>query len=222
MALLKEQIDALLESMEANARRRHRENPGDPALAQDLVAQTKALLRTVELEHHLHICDHVQHLLLTMDVDERADDRVAVPPIMPIQHAATASGGVPELGIPLLDDPFDLDAYASDAPAANLAPAAEVAAGSEMTAAGLPTPPPVRDERRAGEPPDQAQLRAGLTAPQLATLDTMAVFGWTLEFVRRPMFLPPQPVAFDRNRQRFVVVDADGHAHEDPSVRIRA
>ena len=222
MALLKEQIDALLESMETSARRRHRENPGDPALAQDLVAQTKALLRTVELEHHLHICDHVQHLLLTMDVDERADDREPAPPVMRIQHAASACGGVPELGIPLLDDPFDLDAYACDVPAANLEPDGEVADGSEVTEAGLPAPPPVRDERRAGRRPDQAQLREGLTASQLATLDTMAVFGWTLEFVRRPMFLPPQPVAFDRNRQRFVVVDADGHAHEDPSVRIRA
>ncbi|HET7656041.1 MAG TPA: hypothetical protein VFK18_03490 [Luteimonas sp.] len=217
MALLKEQIDALLESMEANARRRHRENPGDPALAQDLVAQTKALLRTVELEHHLHICDHVQHLLLTMDVDERAADRDAGPQQVRIEHAASAGGVVPQLGIPLVDDPFDLDAYACDAPAANGAAEADAVAEAEA-----PAPSPVRDERRADCPPSQAQLRAGLTAPQLATLDTMAVFGWTLEFVRRPMFLPPQPVAFDRNRQRFVVVDADGHAHEDPSVRIRA
>src|SRR5690606_33267840 len=162
MALLKEQIDALLESMEANARRRHRENPGDPALAQDLVAQTKALLRTVELEHHLHICDHVQHLLLTMDVDERAADRDTGPRQVRIERGASAGGGVPQLGIPLVDDPFALDACACDAPAASGAVGPDAVAEAEMAA-----PPPLRDERRASRPPSEAQLRAGLTAPQL-------------------------------------------------------
>ena len=216
MTLLREQIDVLLESMDANARRRHRENPGDPALAQDLVAQAKALLRTVELEHHLHICDHVQHLLLTMDVDERSGERGQDAAAPVLQHAVSSHGGVPQLGIPLVADPFDLDAYGCD----------DVAADIREIDVEAAEPDPVGavangDERRGsgGRPAD---LLEGLTPRQLATLDTMAQFGWTLEFVRRPMFLPPQPVAFDRNGQRFVVIDADGQAGEDPSVRIRA
>lgn len=219
MTLLRAQIDVLLENMEADARRRHREHPGNPALAQDLVAQARALLRTVELEHHLHICDHVQHLLLTMDVEEREQgrDRERAPVLQPM---ASTLGGVPGLGIPLVADPYDLDAYGCDDSGQGLREATDDEREADGTVAAV-APRSAAAERRR-QAPGAADLRAGLTPAQLATLDTMAVFGWNLEFVRRPMFLPPQPVAFDRNRQRFVVVDVDGKAEEDASVRIRA
>lgn len=232
MTLPREQIDVLLERMDAEARRRHRENPGDAALAQDLVAEARALLRTVALEHHLHICDHVQHLLLTLDGDDLPAAPAGEPPVPALQHAVSAQGGVTPLGIALVDDPFDLDAYDlgacdGDEPGMDAFGDACAAACDESCdpagTAAQPEPAAAtamdRERRRSARPTD---LRDGLTPKQLATLDTMAQFGWTLEFVRRPMFMPPQPVAFDRNGQRFVVVDADGQAQEDPSVRIRA
>jgi hypothetical protein len=35
------------------------------------------------------------------------------------------------------------------------------------------------------------------------------------------MFLSPVPVAFDRNRERFVVVEADGSIDDAPELQLR-
>jgi len=215
MALRRDQIDVLLDDMEAAIRTRHRQDPRDPTLASDLVAQTRELLRKVDLEHHVRICDYVQQLILGMECPD--DPAGALSGQSTLVRAASARGWVPDLGISLVDDPFDLDAYASD----DAAVSAHQDPGCEEAPPATAEQGRRERERRLGAPP-QANLRDGLTARQLATLDTMAAFGWTLEFVRRPMFMPAQPVAFDRNRQRFVVVDEDGVAAEDPDVQLRA
>lgn len=78
-------------------------------------------------------------------------------------------------------------------------------------------------ERRAQQAveDDAAKLREGLTPQQLITLRTMEEFGWTLRFVRRPMFLAPIPVLFPRDGQRFAVLEADGSFNEQPGFKIR-
>lgn len=64
-------------------------------------------------------------------------------------------------------------------------------------------------------------MKAELTPQQLATLATMEQFRWTLKFVRRPMFLPPIPVVFDRGRKRYAVLEPDGAINENPGFGIR-
>lgn len=64
-------------------------------------------------------------------------------------------------------------------------------------------------------------LRAGLNRAQLDALATLEQLGWDLRFVRRPMFLDPIPVVFQRDGERFVVVEADGSLNENPGFRIR-
>lgn len=76
-------------------------------------------------------------------------------------------------------------------------------------------------ERRRQSPLDPASLRAGLTAAQVKALETLEQFGWTLRFVRRPMFMDPVPVAFDRGGRRWVVIEADGSLNENPGFKIR-
>lgn len=76
-------------------------------------------------------------------------------------------------------------------------------------------------ERRRRDPLDPAALRAGLTAPQVEALATLEQFGWTLRFVRRPMFMDPVPVAFDRQGGKWVVIEADGRLNENPGFKIR-
>lgn len=78
-----------------------------------------------------------------------------------------------------------------------------------------------RERRLEGGEVTAAQLRKGLTQQQLDTLDTMQQFGWALKFVRRPLFQPPIPVVFDRGRQRFAVIEADGKINENPGFSIR-
>ena len=77
-----------------------------------------------------------------------------------------------------------------------------------------------RERRQTGDLDNDA-LRAGLTPAQLNALGTLEHFGWSLRFVRRPMFLDPIPVLFHRDGKRFVVLEADGTLNEAPDIRIR-
>jgi hypothetical protein len=255
MTLQRTQIEVLLEDLEATALRRHRADPGDPTLSRDVVEQARALLRVATVDQHLHICDHAQHLLLRLggDTEEEARPRHDVGHAVDwhavdghavddgiLRAVQPTRDRVPDLGIPLVDDPFDLDAYVPREPAAPSLPAripahtraptpvrmlaapraVQVLAPQRATSAT--TAPDSFAERRArAREAAGDELRRGLTAQQLQTLDTMSHFGWTLRFVRRPLFQPPVPVAFDRNRERFVVVAPDGSIDDAPGLQVR-
>lgn len=81
--------------------------------------------------------------------------------------------------------------------------------------------PAMTRERRNRQPPDPAALRAGLAPAQLAALETLEQFQWTLKFVRRPMFQDPVPVVVDRSGTRYAVLLADGTLDESPAFHIR-
>ena len=76
-------------------------------------------------------------------------------------------------------------------------------------------------ERRKPVAIDAAVQRAGLTPPQLATLQTMEQFRWYLHFVRRPLFQAPIPVLFNQDASRFVVIQEDGTLDEQPTLKLR-
>ncbi|WP_149196557.1 hypothetical protein [Luteimonas suaedae] len=78
-----------------------------------------------------------------------------------------------------------------------------------------------RERRARKDTPETAELRAGLTPAQQAALPTLEQFGWTLRFVRRPLFQDPVPVLFDRTGERWVVLRADGSLDEAPGFQLR-
>ena len=81
---------------------------------------------------------------------------------------------------------------------------------------------PRTPERRKGAPKmDDATLLAGLTPEQQATIHTMETFHWRLKFVRRPLFKTPIPVLFNRDGDRYVVVNEDGTIDENPALKLR-
>jgi len=81
---------------------------------------------------------------------------------------------------------------------------------------------PRSPERRKGAPKmDEAALLAGLTPAQQATVQTMEAFHWRLKFVRRPLFKTPIPVLFNREGDRYVVVNEDGTIDENPTLTLR-
>lgn len=81
---------------------------------------------------------------------------------------------------------------------------------------------PRTPERRKGAPKmDDATLLAGLTPEQQATIHTMETFHWRLKFVRRPLFKIPIPVLFNREGDRYVVVNEDGTIDENPTLKLR-
>ena len=80
---------------------------------------------------------------------------------------------------------------------------------------------PRRPERRKAAPVQSADaLRAGLTPEQQATIHTMETFHWRLKFVRRPLFKIPIPVLFNREGDRYVVVNEDGTIDETPALKL--
>lgn len=80
---------------------------------------------------------------------------------------------------------------------------------------------PRTPERRKGAPKlDDATLLAGLTPEQQATIHTMETFHWRLKFVRRPLFKIPIPVLFNREGDRYVVVNEDGTIDENPALTL--
>jgi len=76
-------------------------------------------------------------------------------------------------------------------------------------------------DRRKPDHPDAIALRAGLTPAQNRAIATLETFGWTLRFVRRPLFRDPVPVLFEKDGDRWVVVDGDGTLDESPGFEIR-
>ncbi len=76
-------------------------------------------------------------------------------------------------------------------------------------------------ERRRAPPPDTASLRAGLTPEQDRAIATLEQLGWSLRFVRRPLFRDPVPVLFERNGERWIAVEGDGRLDENPAFAIR-
>jgi hypothetical protein len=81
-------------------------------------------------------------------------------------------------------------------------------------------PPDTPRERRRGSTPTPA-LREGLTEGQLRALETLEHFHWELRFVRRPMFRDPVPVVFDRDGERWAVLEPDGSLNESPGFELR-
>jgi len=76
-------------------------------------------------------------------------------------------------------------------------------------------------ERRGSEKESASRLRALLNEDQLMTLVELEQFGWSLKFVRRPLFQPSIPVVIDADRKRYAVLEADGTLNESPGFTIR-
>lgn len=76
-------------------------------------------------------------------------------------------------------------------------------------------------DRRRPQMPDDASFRAGLTREQTAAIATLEQLGWTLQFVRRPLFRDPVPVLFQKGGERWIAVEGDGRLDENPAFAIR-
>jgi hypothetical protein len=68
---------------------------------------------------------------------------------------------------------------------------------------------------------DAASLREGLTPEQSKAVETLEFFGWSLRFVRRPLFRDPIPVLYDSSGTKYVVLQPDGSLDESQTLKIR-
>lgn len=230
MTLNRGEIDILIGSLEAESWRRFHVGRDDPELLHDIVGRTRALLRVSHIELHMYICDQTQRLLYSLGQAARKGEGETV---------AVTAGRVPTVDANneakpdwvrnLVADQFEMNIYdlvrAGEACDAVADKTADKAAGNGVAQSGRDagTVGSVQEgerRHRKGKPGVYA-LHEGLSSKQLATLETMEYFGWTLEFVRRPLFHPPIPVAFDRNQKSYAAIEVDGSFREDANFRIR-
>ena len=76
-------------------------------------------------------------------------------------------------------------------------------------------------DRRSHSPEMPEFLKAELNAEQRETLDELEKFGWELRFVRHDPDQRPVPVIFDAEREKFAVLDNEGHLDENAFINIR-
>ena len=76
-------------------------------------------------------------------------------------------------------------------------------------------------ERRNQAPQVPEVLKAELNPEQRETLGELEKFGWELRFVRHDPEQRPVPVIFDAEREKFAVLDPEGHLDENAFINIR-
>lgn len=76
-------------------------------------------------------------------------------------------------------------------------------------------------ERRIGVDAIPEDLQARLTEPQRHALSQLEGFGWSIKFVRRPLFQDPVIVLVDPSGEKHAVLTEDGSIDRDPDFIVR-
>lgn len=71
-------------------------------------------------------------------------------------------------------------------------------------------------ERRLETRTPSHELKLEINGAQLATLNTLARFGWDLKFIRHDQGLPALVVLHDPDTKKLAVLDAEGELDENP------
>jgi hypothetical protein len=79
----------------------------------------------------------------------------------------------------------------------------------------------MKSEKRTGEQAHNDELRKQLNAEQRMTLGELELLGWSLKFVRRPLFQEPVPVVVSNDKDEIGLLDADGKIVIDNSDNYR-
>lgn len=77
-------------------------------------------------------------------------------------------------------------------------------------------------DKRKGDKPIPDDLESLLNAAQLKALRGLKAFGWSLQFVRRPMFQDPVPVVVNADGDTYGVLEKDGKVNVETGVDQRA
>ena len=88
-----------------------------------------------------------------------------------------------------------------------------------MNAAAQLNAQPVMSERRGRQPAVPDQLQKTLSFEQSVTLTAKSQFGWTLAFVRRPLFQDIEVVITNPDRTEYLMIEEDGSTRAFFNVR---
>lgn len=77
-------------------------------------------------------------------------------------------------------------------------------------------------ERRTGQPAVPADLYRKMNDSQKATMRQLENFGWSIAFVRRPLFLDPVIVVRSFDNGKFGLISPDGKVEFNPELPVRS
>lgn len=80
----------------------------------------------------------------------------------------------------------------------------------------------MENDRRRGQEPVPAQLHDVLNEVQLLELRQVEDFGWSLQFIRRPLFQDVIPVVYSPDTRSYAIIEKDGRINKDPDIEFRA
>lgn len=76
-------------------------------------------------------------------------------------------------------------------------------------------------DKRTGEKPVPDDFEVELSHPQLLALRQIERFGWTLKFVRRPLFQEQVAVVFSAEGNKIGLLEKDGRVNLEPDIEVR-
>ncbi len=65
-------------------------------------------------------------------------------------------------------------------------------------------------------------LEEDLNPAQISALHQIENFGWSLKYVRRPLFMEPVPIVFHNSVHAYAVLEVDGTLNRNAEVALRA
>jgi hypothetical protein len=76
-------------------------------------------------------------------------------------------------------------------------------------------------ERRIDQKAVPDDIKALLTSEQLLTVARLEGFGWSIKFVRRPLFQDHVVVLFDPSGKRHAILEKDGSLDTTTEIQVR-
>jgi len=76
-------------------------------------------------------------------------------------------------------------------------------------------------EHRIGQEPIPEDIKSRLSDAQIGSLARLQGFGWSIKFVRRPLFQEEVVVLVDPSGERHAILHEDGHIEQNPDITIR-
>ena len=76
-------------------------------------------------------------------------------------------------------------------------------------------------ERRQSSDRVYNSLEAHLNPVQMVALHQIENFGWSLKYVRKPLFMDPVPIVFHTSMKSYAVLEFDGTLNQGAAVALR-
>ena len=76
-------------------------------------------------------------------------------------------------------------------------------------------------ERRLDQKAIPDDIKSQLTTEQLLTVNRLEGFGWSIKFVRRPLFQEHTVVLFDPSGKRHAILEKDGSLDTTTEIPVR-